>query len=144
MATSVIGLINQAPFIADPASISQNTGRQIDWANVSTTDPATGKKYIPAGTACGELLSTNGTISPRVVTTNPATCILLTAAYEDDPSAAATGYGCLVGGVLFENLLPQASGGPPKTLAAAIKTELANAGCFFTWEKYSDTRTTLV
>ena len=92
MATTTIGLINQAPFIADPNSVHRNTGRQIDWAHVSTTDPATGKKYIPAGTVCGELISAGaGTISPRVVTTNPATCILATAAYEDDPTAAATG-----------------------------------------------------
>lgn len=144
MATTNIGMINQAAFVADPNSVSRSYGRQIDWAHVSAVDSLTGKKHIPAGTVCGELISGNGTISPRVVTTNPATCILTTAAYQDDPTAAATGYGTLKGGVLYENLLPDATGGPPKTLPAAFKTELAAAGCYFTWEEYQDTRTTLV
>lgn len=99
-----------------------------------------GKKTLPAGTAVGELLG-SGKISPRIVTTNPATGFLETTAVEDEPQAALSGYGMIVGGVLFENLLPDATGGPPKTLASAIKTELAAAGTGFSWQVYGDSRT---
>jgi hypothetical protein len=45
-----------------------------------------------------------------------------------------------VGGVVFENLLPDAAGGPPKTLAAAIKNELDASRCTFKYETYEDNR----
>lgn len=126
-----------AAFISDPNSLARNSGRQVDWANVSATN-ADGKKIVPAGTVVGELLG-GGLVSPRVVTTNPATGILLTNATEDSDTDSLSGYGVLVGGVLFENLLPDATG-TPKTLASAVKTELNSAGCRFTFEQYGDDR----
>lgn len=134
--------VSTAGFIADVSSITRNSGRQIDWANVdvSYADAVTGKKHLPAGTVVGELLSGNGTVSPRVVTTNPATGILETDAYEDDPNAARSGYGVIIGGVIYEALLPDASG-TPRVLAAAIKTELDAAETTgFAWMAYSDSR----
>lgn len=136
-----------AAFIADANSIDRNQGRQIDWANVTAgagVVPAlnsAGKKWLRAGTAVGELLGT-GKVSPRVVTTNPAIGFLETDAVEDDLQDAATGYGVIVGGVLFENLLPDSSGGPPKTLPAAIKTEVqtAGVGTGFAFQEYADVR----
>lgn len=127
-----------ASFVADPHSLDRNDGRQVDWANVSATN-ADGHKYIPAGTVVGDLLGT-GKISPRVVTTNPAIGILEAEAIEGDTTAALSGYGVLVGGVFFENLLPDATGGPPKTLATAIKTELGSAGTGFAFIVHEDSR----
>lgn len=138
--TTTTGLATPG-FIANFKSIRQNTGRQVDWANVGAgyIDPATGKKRLKAGTAVGELLGA-GKISPRVAATNPATCILLTDAVEDAPYQARTGFGCLTGGEIYENLLPDAAGGPPKVLLAAIKTELKAADCTFHFETYEDNR----
>lgn len=96
----------------------------------------TGKKVLKAGTVVGEELG-SGKISPRVVTTNPATGILVATAIEDDRSAALSGYGVYVGGVVYEALLPDASG-DPRELDAAVKTELAAAGCTFQYEVYAD------
>jgi hypothetical protein len=140
MSTRTTTVIGRPGFVVDPSSIEQNPGRQIDWANVAAgyIDAATGKKVLPAGTVIGELLG-SGKISPRVVTTNPATGILATTAIEGDRSAALSGYGVMVGGVIYEALLPDSSGSP-KVLAAAIKTELAAADCTFKWERYEDNR----
>ena len=86
----------------------------------------------------GELLGA-GKVSPRVVTTNPAVGMLETSALEDDPVAAKSGYGMIVGGRLYENLLPDATGSP-KVLASAIKTELAASGTGFSFEQSGDNR----
>jgi hypothetical protein len=129
-------------FVADPTSIDRTGGVQIDWANVAAgyVDANNGKKVLKAGTAVGTALSGNGSASPRVVTTNPAVGLLATDAVEDDPAAPLSGYGLIVGGVVFEPLLPDATGGPPKTLPAAIKTELESAGTGFAFLPYSDAR----
>lgn len=134
-------VVSRPGFIADAHSIDRYpTGLQIDWANVSQTD-AEGRKFLLAGTSVGTLAA-GGKLRPRVVTTNPAIGLLETNAYEDDRNAAVTGYGVIIGGAVYENLLPDATGGPPATLPAAIKTELQTAGvgtgfAFFT---YADTR----
>jgi hypothetical protein len=100
-----------------------------------------GAKFLPAGTVIGTLLG-NGKASPRIVTTNPAIGMLETNATDDVKSSdSVTGYGVIVGGVIFENLLPEATGGPPKVLATAVKTELASAGAGFVFQQYSDSRT---
>lgn len=98
-----------------------------------------GAKFLPAGTVIGTLLG-NGKASPRIVTTNPATGILETNATDEVKSPdALTGYGVIVGGVIYENLLPEATG-TPKVLATAVKTELAAAGTGFSFQQYSDSR----
>jgi len=116
--------VSRPSFVVDWNGVVRDTGRQIDWANVGAgyIDATTGKKVLPAGTVVGDLLGA-GKISPRVVTTNPAMGILLETAVEDDPAAALSGYGVMVGGPVYEALLPDASGSP-RVLAAAIRTEL--------------------
>lgn len=132
--------LSSLPFVVDPHNTPRDFGHQIDWANVASGYlNANGKKQLPAGTVVGTLLGT-GKISPRVVTTNPAVGILATTAIEGEESAAATGYGIFTGGVFLENMLPDATGGPPKTLASAVKTELNANGAFFVFRNYSDTR----
>lgn len=134
--------LTSASFVADHDSVERlGGGRQIDWANVNASyiDATSGKKVIPAGTRMGELLG-SGKISPRVVTTNPATCILETNAVEGAKEHAKSGYGVMVGGVLYEGLLPGASGSP-RRIPSAERTELDAAGCTFKWDTYEDNRT---
>lgn len=97
-----------------------------------------GKKRLPAGTAVGDLLGT-GKISPRIATTNPAIGLLETDAAEDDPSQASSGVGVIIGGSVFEALLPGTSGSP-RVLPTAVKTELQSAGTGFAFQVYSDVR----
>jgi hypothetical protein len=89
----------------------------------------------------GEAASGNGKLRPRVVTTNPAIGLLATDAIENDRSAAQSGYGLIIGGVIYEPLLPEATGSP-RTLAAGIKTELQAAGVStgFVFHVYADDR----
>lgn len=129
--------LSRLPFVADPHSVIRNSGRQIDWANVSATN-ADGKKIVYAGTVVGELLGT-GKVSPRVATTNPATGIMETTAVQGETFAALSGYGVIIGGHFYENMLPDATGSP-KTLAAAVKTELNANGFVFSFEQYGDNR----
>lgn len=124
-------------FIVDHESVVRSSGRQIDWANVSTLN-ADGKKYLEAGTVVGELLGT-GKVSPRVVTTNPAIGILETAAVEGERDAALSGYGVIVGGHLYANLLPDATG-TPAVLPTAVVTELNANGYAWSFEQYADSR----
>jgi hypothetical protein len=135
-------------FIADPASIEQVPGRVVNWDGVAAgyVVSSTGKKRLPAGTVVGEFAdgriaefgATDATVSPEEEATPLG--ILLTDANEDAPEEALTGYGILVGGVLFENLLPDATGGPPKALASQTKTDLVTAGCTFKFVVYADSR----
>jgi len=107
-------------------------------------------KSIPAGTVMTQLLTgaNAGKLVPRAArpagNTDPATCILETNANESNgffSNDSLTGYGCILGGVLFENLLPDAD---PATglLPTAFKTELqtAGVGTGFAWQKYRDSR----
>lgn len=125
--------VSRPGFIADHHSIDRSDGYQIDWAGVTQTD-AEGRKYLLAGTVVGAALGA-GKLRPRVVTTNPAIGILETNAYETDRDAALSGYGVILGGVIYENLLPTA-------LDAATRTELntANVGTGFAFRTYADNR----
>lgn len=133
--------VSRQAFVADRDSLTKDTGHTIDWANVDVAfQDDTGKKHIPAGTAMGELLSGNGSISPRVVTTNPATCLLATDAHEGAQADALSGYGVIRGGVIYENLLPDAAGDPAE-LDADVKTELQDAGTGYSFVQYVDDTT---
>jgi len=65
--------------------------------------------------------------------------MLETDASRDDPAATQGGYSVLVGGVVYENLLPDASGNP-KRIPQALKDELRLAGCTFKFVEYRDSR----
>lgn len=126
------------------AGATSITVRAIPTAVVSgdvATVAGSGAKFLPAGTVVGTLLDGTGKAAPRIVTTNPAIGILETNATDDPKSSdSSTGYGILIGGVIYENLLPEATG-TPKVLASAVKTELAAAGTGFAFQQYADTRT---
>lgn len=152
MATSTTSTNALPAFIVDRQSIEQRPGRQIAWDLVSDTyiDATTGKKRLKAGTVVSEFVggdyigqvaeygAVDDISSPGETAT--AVGILISEANEDDPAEALTGYGLLVGGVLFDNLLPDAAGGPPKTIGSTKKNALATAGCTFKWEVYVDSR----
>lgn len=97
-----------------------------------------GNRMVRAGTVMD--LQADGTIVPSALGTGGVTafCILETNAFEDAPTDAATGYGCIVQGQIFENLLPEASGGPPKVITSAWKTELLARGGAWMFFQYSD------
>lgn len=110
----------------------------IEAADTATVS-GTGDKVLKGGTAVGDAASTTGKLRPRVVTTNPAIGLLATDAIENDPSAALSGYGVIIGGAVYEALLPDATGSP-RTIAAGIKTELNAAGTGFAFLLYADDR----
>lgn len=107
--------------------------------------PGSGDKFIPAGKAMVEL--TGGKVVPRADRPGSETTMgfLETNAIENSVAAALTGYGVIIGGVLFENLLPDATGGTTGALPDAYKTELMNAtnprSTGFAFEQYQDNRT---
>ncbi len=101
--------------------------------------PGTGPKMLKAGTAVGDAASTTGKLRPRVASSNVAIGLLATNAIENDRSAAQTGYGVIIGGAVYEALLPDAAGSP-RVLASGIKTELNAAGTGFAFVLYADDR----
>lgn len=108
-----------------------------DTATYNLTPPS-GPKILPAGTVVGEDLG-DGKLRPRVVTTNPAIGILETTAVENDRAASLSGYGVIIGGHFYENLLPNASGSPA-VLTSQVKTELRANGNAWSFEQYGDSR----
>lgn len=83
--------------------------------------------------AVGADASATGTITARPT----ALAILETNAHELSSSDALTGYSCIIGGALFGNLLPDATGSP-KALPEAYVTELQAAGTGFAFESYAN------
>lgn len=108
-------------------------------ATIDAEDEATapaiagsGKKTLPAFTACALV---DGKLVPRSAD-NAATVVLLTDATEDLASDSKSGYGFVMGGGFYEELMPDfvAEGGEPW---ATIKTELLAAGAYY-FRPYSD------
>lgn len=89
-------------------------------------------KSIVAGTVMCQL--SGGKIVPRAARPGSETAIglLLTNANEANRSEAKTGYGVIVGGVIYETLLPET--------ITSYKTELDAAGTAFSWQTYADNR----
>ncbi len=129
-----------APAVAGATSL---TVAAIPTALVSTDTTyagGSGAKRIPAGTVIVQ--DTDGQVYPRVNKTASETAygILETDASEDSKTDALTGYSVIRGGSLWENQLPDAAGGPPKTLPSDYKTEMATNGAQFMFDTYYDSR----
>ena len=121
------------------ANYDANDGRQIDWANVTGTE---GSKTVPGGTIMAE--TADGLLAPRKAGVQdatpddyPATCILLASAEQSNNNDALSGYGVVLGGVLFSNLL-QDTADPDFD---SWLTELKENGTGFVFETYDDDRT---
>jgi hypothetical protein len=135
-------------FIVDYHSMDQGVGGQISWEDVPDSyKDAAGFKSIPAGKVMGVVPSgvKAGKLVPHdsalIGGANPAAtefALLASGAYENSKVAAISGYGTIVGGVIYENLLPDSSGNP-KVLAPALKTGLGNSGKF-TWQRRTELR----
>jgi hypothetical protein len=97
---------------------------------------------IPAFTVMSKL--TSGLYVPRKIAPagRAAVCVIETDADEVSPTDALSGYGALLGGVLYESLMPEAvdDGGGNFLIPTAYKTELAAAGCTFKFGQYRDSR----
>lgn len=139
--TNVTGLAGPG-FAADRASIDLNTGRQIDWDNVPAGYAnSDGKKVLPAGKAVSEMA--DGRLVPRVdqdIVANPdrtAVGLLATVAVEGEKQAALTGYGVVIGGVVYTELLPDNA---DAEWDPTIIDELQAAGTGFAFEAYGDDR----
>lgn len=92
-------------------------------------------KVIPAGTIMSEL--TSGLVVPRVARpgSEAAIGILWSTATDNtyEPNSdSLSGYGIIIGGVIYENLLPET--------ITAYKTELNTSGTGFAWATYADSR----
>lgn len=111
--------------------------------NDEATIPGTGDagKTIDAGTVMCELSS--GKLVPRAIRPGSETSVglLETDASEMDTAAALSGYGIIIGGVIYENLLPDATGSPA-VISSTYKTELqtAGVGTGFAFFQYGDNR----
>jgi hypothetical protein len=113
MPTTTTRQLSRAQWLVDWANAPRDLGAQIDWASV---DPArvdaSGKKYVPDGTIMARIVS-NGKLIPRrdvaargnALGTEVAAGILLGQANEGDHSDALTGYGLVLGGLVYNNLL---------------------------------------
>lgn len=126
---------SQPAFVVDWNSITRNSGRIIDWAQVSGANytRADGSKFVKAGVPLVQLAS--GKVAPYANRPGTETAIGLLMSFADQNSRVdpVSGYGVIIGGVIYENLLPE-------TLAAGIKTDLATAGTGFSWQTYQDNR----
>jgi len=115
--TSITG--SSPGFVVDPNATARSDGRQIDWVNVSDDFIPEGltKKRIPAGTILAE--NAAGKVIPRkdvaaAFIANPsdwpeastAVGLIVSDAVEDSKTAALSGYGMFIGGVFYEDLLP--------------------------------------
>lgn len=96
--------------------------------------------FVRAGTIV-DLLA-NGKVVPAAFNTAAVTAygILETNAEQNAESDALSGYGCLIAGDIYENLLPEADLTlTPPTVTAAWKTELAARSGRFQFHQYTDT-----
>lgn len=91
---------------------------------------------VPAGEEM-DLLA-DGRIVPSVLETAGVTCYgIMETSANGAPSDAATGYGIIVQGQLYENLLPRSSG-TPKVISSTHKTELLARGGAWMFFQYAD------
>lgn len=88
------------------------------------------KKVIPGGTVMCRL--SGGLLVPRAVApgSEQAIGLLIGTAIEGLPEHALTGYGLIVGGVIYETLLPET--------ITSYKTELETNGLSWVWVPYVD------
>ncbi len=143
MPTTTTRQLSRAQWLVDWANAPRDLGAQIDWASV---DPARvdaqGKKYVPDGTIMARIAS-NGKLIPRrdvaargnALGTEVAVGILLGEAGESDRNDALTGYGLILGGVVYNNLLPDFG----QANLATWKTELETNGLTFVYLTHTNT-----
>lgn len=127
--------VTRPGFIVDHATAQLSSGRKIDWDEVpSSYENDAGDKVIPAGTPMAD---NDGGMVPRDDlasdgTEGEAFGLLASSADEGARSDSLSGYGIVVGGVIYEDLLP--------VDVSDYKDELDDNGAAFVWETYEDDR----
>lgn len=111
------------------------SGSSLSYANGLVTIATVADANTFTYAATGANASATGTI----VASRAATEILETDATDQNLAESYSGYGSIVGGVLYANLLPDATG-TPKVLPAQYLTELKNANCTFKFQQYANTQ----
>lgn len=112
----------------------------------SSLSYANGRKVVTgvptANTFTYDADGADDTSSGTVTITFVAHGFIATPARENSKTDSYSGYGMIIGGVLYENLLPDAVGGPPALLPDQIKEDLSATGVStgFVFEIYSDSR----
>lgn len=119
--------------IAD-TSTATVTGASIPTASVAYIE-GSGGKTVEAGTVLSHQATSKAVPRSTVTDATPATCILLSTVHSDG-DMSKVGHGAIVGGVIYENLLPDYSNAD----FATFKTELASAGTGYSWQTYTDNR----
>ena len=128
----LVRLSAAAALAATSITVYPLTGPVIDNATATYTVGGSGYKVIPAGTVLCPLSS--GLCVPRANRpgSEEAFGLLMTPAQEGSRTDAKSGYGVIVGGVIYENLLPET--------ITSYKTELETNGTSWRWETYADSR----
>lgn len=123
---------------ATALTVEPLAGPIVDDATATYIAGGTGDKTILAGTIMAEL--SGGKLVPRKDRpgSETATGILETSATEDNREDALTGYGIIVGGVIYQNLLPE--DGDSFFATAIGELETAGVGLGWVWETYADDR----
>lgn len=117
-----------AGLTASVFSVSATAGGAA--VNLATNDGTASVSQVVGGT-----YAAGGTI----IAARSAAGILETDAVYLGHGDSLSGYSLLVGGVVYDTLLPDATS-TPKVLPAAYKSELAAAGCSFKYSTYADSR----
>lgn len=117
---------------ATSLTVAPLSGPITDNAQATYRVSSSNTKVIPGGTVLCEL--SNGKVVPRAARpgSESAIGILWSTATENSKNEALTGYGVIVGGVIYENLLPET--------ITSYKAELETNGTSFVWATYSDSR----
>lgn len=95
-------------------------------------------KFVPAGTVMD--LQADGQIVPSALGSAGLTayCLLATNADEDSRTDSMSGYGVILAGQIYENLLPETDGAVPSVISSTWKTELRARGGSWMFHQYSD------
>jgi hypothetical protein len=112
---------NAEAILPGPINFETSTGRRVLAGTV--VDLLSSGKVVPSS------LATGGVSAYGILETN---------ANEDSETDAATGYGVLVSGSFYENMLPDNDGGTPPAIPSAYKTELLARGGFWLFDQYGD------
>jgi len=136
MASRTTHNISKPGFLVEQQNAAREPGRQIDWSAFGASyENEYGNKELKAGTVVS--LNANGKIIPwDSAGGDAAQGVLATSANEDSKQESLSGYGFIVGGVVYEDLLDLDGG-----VLATAKTELNNNSEYgFHFVPYNDDR----
>lgn len=139
-ATAIRGVykvrINRAAANAGDFMVEDPAGRVVGYGTVGVAF-SNQIAFTLADGATDFVLGDSWSVTVAGTPAGNAAGLILSDANEGDPSEAKTGYGMALSGIVFENLLPDATGSP-KVLPQAVKDELNANGLNFRFETYVD------